>query len=112
MIGSKSSVVSYLRHCLPTLDERMLGSKGFTGVIYEVLGERGFSWDPILLEGASSISILYVAIGAVGAASFSACTVAKLKAKGYLDGFKKRENPKYDRLWSFGMATDLGKSRS
>jgi len=112
MIKSKSSIVNYLKHCIPSLDERMLVSKGVTGILYEVLGEKGFSGEPILLDGPSSISILYVGLGATGAPAFCACTIAKLIEKGHLDGFKIRDKWKHDHLWNFGFATDLDRPQS
>jgi len=107
MTKSKTGIVRYLERCIPSLEEAMLVSKGVTGILYEVLGEKGFSWEPILLDSPSSVSILYVGLGATGAPVFCARTIADLVEKGRIDGLKMRDKGTHDNLWSFDSATDL-----
>lgn len=112
MTQSKTGIVRYLKRCIPSLDEGMLVSRGVTGVLYEVLGDKGFSWEPILLDSPSSVSILYVGLGATGAPVFSARTILDLIGKGHFDGLKKRDKGTHDYVWSFDIATDLDNVQS
>jgi L-2-hydroxyglutarate oxidase len=106
MVNSKKNVVGYLNHCIPGLKESMIVGRGVTGVIVETLGREGFLTEPTLIEGPSSVSVLYVG-GATAAPAFAADLVTRLQRSGHLDGYHKKPSSMGASSWDFNFATDF-----
>ncbi len=109
---SKKALSQKIKRFIPNIKQTMLKTRGLPGVRNQLIDEKGFILEPIIIESSNTIHLLnYNSPGATGAPAFSAHVVSQIQEKGHFDNLIKQKSQKHNRLWNFENAKDYGKDK-
>ena len=95
-----------VREFIPSLSTGFLNGRGLAGVRNSLIDKNGFVPEALEIEGESSFHVLnYNSPGATGAPAYSAYLVNRMKERGFLDGFVRKDET--EKLWRFEVASDF-----
>jgi L-2-hydroxyglutarate oxidase len=104
---SKSAMCARVNKFLPGLDSRSLVRRGISGVRSNVVDERGFVPEAVVLHDSRSIHVLnYNSPGATGAPAYAAMLVRKMRGDGRFDGLAQKAESQTE-AWDFERAANF-----
>jgi L-2-hydroxyglutarate oxidase len=105
---SKSAMCSRVNKFLPGLDSRALVRRGISGVRSNIVDEKGFVPEAVVLNDPRTVHVLnYNSPGATGAPAYAAMLVREMQAGGRFDGLAPRTQSQKD-VWDFERASSFG----
>jgi len=109
---SKKALAQKIKRFIPNIKQTMFKTRGLPGVRNQLIDEKGFIPEPIIIESPNTIHLLnYNSPGATGAPAFSAHIVSQIQEKGYFNNLTKQKTQRYNKLWNFKNAKDYGKDK-